>query len=256
MKSRSSSSSCCSAVAYFRVVGAVKSVVAIANVGAAIDQIARTTLRKVVGHHTLDQTLSETDKINLGIRTILDVTTIDWGVEVTLVELKDIQLPDTMAAALGQASDIMMAHPLAMQLRNLQSLVESGVDKNTTVVFPAPLMTTIAELGAILAGRREPATARHRRTHPAACSRRQRNGRGLAASTARHGIRTGTPCRPPRRGTRRHMARGLCDKWCSSGGEPHGQREYEGGAPPAHGCARSGLFRPRRRDMIPAGSSV
>jgi len=267
-----------SAVAYFRVVDAVKSVVAIANVGAAIDQIARTTLRKVVGHHTLDQTLSETDKINLGIRTIFDFTTVDWGVEVTLVELKDIQLPDTMdramakqaeaeretrakiinaetesmAAALGQASDIMMAHPLALQLRNLQSLVESGVDKNTT----APLMTTIAELGAILARRREPAAARHRRTHPAACSRRQRNGRGLAASTARHGIRTGTPCPPPGRGTRRHMARGLCDKWCSSGGEPHGQREYEGGAPPAHGCARGGLFRPRRRDMIPAGSSV
>jgi hypothetical protein len=56
------------------------------------------------------------------------------------------------AAALGDASDIMMAHPLALQLRNLQSLVEIGVDKNTTVVFPAPLMTTIAELGSFLAG--------------------------------------------------------------------------------------------------------
>jgi hypothetical protein len=100
-------------------------------------------------------------------------------VEVTLVELKDIQLPDSMkramarqaeaerekrakiinaegeslaAAALGEASDTMMAHPLALQLRNLQSLVEIGVDKNTTVVFPAPLMTTIAELGSFLAG--------------------------------------------------------------------------------------------------------
>jgi regulator of protease activity HflC (stomatin/prohibitin superfamily) len=167
-----------SAVAYFRVVDAVKSVVAIENVYTAIDQIAQTTLRKVVGQHTLDQTLSETDKINLDIRKILDVTTVDWGVEVTLVELKDIQLPDSMkramarqaeaerekrakiinaegesmaAAALGDASDIMMAHPLALQLRNLQSLVEIGVDKNTTVVFPAPLMTTIAELGTFLA---------------------------------------------------------------------------------------------------------
>jgi len=100
------------------------------------------------------------------------------------VELKDIQLPDTMkramarqaeaerekrakiinaegeslaAAALGEASDTMMAHPLALQLRNLQSLVEIGVDKNTTVVFPAPLMTTIAELGSFLA--REQAAA-------------------------------------------------------------------------------------------------
>jgi regulator of protease activity HflC (stomatin/prohibitin superfamily) len=167
-----------SAVAYFKVVDAVKSVVAIENVYSAIDQIAQTTLRKVVGQHTLDQTLSETDKINLDIRAILDVTTVDWGIEVTLVELKDIQLPESMkramarqaeaerekrakiinaegeslaAAALGEASDTMMAHPLALQLRNLQTLVELGVDKNTTVVFPAPLMTTIAELGTFLA---------------------------------------------------------------------------------------------------------
>jgi regulator of protease activity HflC (stomatin/prohibitin superfamily) len=167
-----------SAVAYFRVIDAVKSVVAIENVRAAIDQIAQTTLRKVVGQHTLDQTLSETDRINLNIREILDVTTLGWGVEVSLVELKDIQLPESMkramarqaeaerekrakiisaegesmaAAALGDASDTMMAHPLALQLRNLQSLVEIGVDKNTTVVFPAPLMTTIAELGTFLA---------------------------------------------------------------------------------------------------------
>ena len=167
-----------SAVAYYRVVDAVKSVVAIENVRAAIDQIAQTTLRKVVGQHTLDETLSETDRINLDIREILDVTTVEWGVEVTLVELKDIQLPDSMkramarqaeaerekrakiinaegesmaAAALGDASDIMMAHPLALQLRNLQSLVEIGVDKNTTVVFPAPIMTTIAELGSFMA---------------------------------------------------------------------------------------------------------
>ncbi|MFI6977672.1 slipin family protein [Embleya sp. NPDC050154] len=173
-----------SAVAYFRVVDAVKSVVAIENVHAAIDQIAQTTLRKVVGRHTLDDTLSETDTINLDIRRILDVTTAEWGVQVTLVELKDIQLPETMkramakqaeaerekrakiinaegeslaAAALGDASDTMTAHPLALQLRNLQSLVELGVDKNTTVVFPAPLMSTIAELGSFIA--RETAAA-------------------------------------------------------------------------------------------------
>src|ERR1035441_5722983 len=173
-----------SAVAYVRVVDAVKSVVAIESVDAAIDQIAQTTLRKVVGQHTLDETLSETDRINLDIREILDRTTADWGVEVTLVELKDIQLPDSMkramarqaeaerekrakiinaegeslaAAALGDASDTMMAHPLALQLRNLQSLVEIGVDKNTTVVFPAPVMTTISELGSFLA--REAAAA-------------------------------------------------------------------------------------------------
>ncbi len=94
-----------SAVAYFRVVDAVKSVVAIENVYSAIDQIAQTTLRKVVGQHTLDQTLSEADKINLDIRKILDVTTVDWGVEVTLVELKDIQLPDSMKRAMARQAE-------------------------------------------------------------------------------------------------------------------------------------------------------
>jgi regulator of protease activity HflC (stomatin/prohibitin superfamily) len=180
-----------SAVAYFRVVDATKSVVAIENVRAAIDQIAQTTLRKVVGQHTLDETLAETDRINDDIRQILDVTTVAWGVEVTLVELKDIQLPEGMkramakqaeaerekrakiinaegeslaAAALGAASDVMMAHPLALQLRNLQSIVEIGVDKNTTVVFPAPLMSTIGELGNFLAT--EAASARSHSADP------------------------------------------------------------------------------------------
>jgi regulator of protease activity HflC (stomatin/prohibitin superfamily) len=164
-------------VAYFRVVDAARSVVAIENVSSAIGQIAQTTLRNVVGQHSLDQALCETDVINVNIREILDRATAEWGVVVTLVELKDIQLPDTMkramakeaeaerekrakiiaaegeaaaAAALGDAADTMMAHPVALQLRNLQSLVEIGVDKNTTVVFPAPLMSTITDLGVFL----------------------------------------------------------------------------------------------------------
>jgi regulator of protease activity HflC (stomatin/prohibitin superfamily) len=202
-----------SAVAYFRVVDAVKAVVAIENVYAAIDQIAQTTLRKVVGQHTLDETLSETDRINVDIREILDITTVAWGVEVTLVELKDIQLPDSMkramarqaeaerekrakiisaegeslaAAALGDASDTMMAHPLALQLRNLQSLVEIGVDKNTTVVFPAPLMTTIAELGAFLA--RESASASANARVP---STPTTDGKDLEAATPNGGPHLG-----------------------------------------------------------------
>ena len=165
------------AVAYFRVIDAQKAVVVIENVNAAIDQIAQTTLRNVVGQHSLDEVLAQTEKINGSIRQILDTTTLEWGVEVTLVELKDIRLPDTMkramareaeaerekrakiiaaegearaAAALGEASDTMMAHPLALQLRNLQTLLELGVEKNTTIVFPAPLMTAIGELTAFL----------------------------------------------------------------------------------------------------------
>jgi regulator of protease activity HflC (stomatin/prohibitin superfamily) len=166
-----------SAVAYYRVDDAVRSVVAIENVSAAINQIAQTTLRAVVGRHSLDETLSETDTINQNIREILDVQTEEWGVKVTTVELKDIQLPESMqramarqaeaerekrakiiaaegealaAGELGRASDVMMAHPLALQLRNLQTMVEIGVDKNSTIVFPAPLMSTIGELGAFL----------------------------------------------------------------------------------------------------------
>src|ERR1700680_3933520 len=177
-----------SAVAYFKIVDAVKSVIAIENVAAAINQIAQTTLRKVVGQHTLDETLAETDKINMTIRQFLDVATADWGVLVTLVELKDIQLPDSMKRAmarqaeaeretrakiiaaegealaadqLGVAADIMMAHPVALQLRNLQTLVEIGVDKNTTVVFPSPVMSTIEELGSFMA-REKGATVRDR----------------------------------------------------------------------------------------------
>jgi regulator of protease activity HflC (stomatin/prohibitin superfamily) len=173
-----------SAVAYYRVEDAVRSIVAIENVSAAISQIAQTTLRAVVGRHTLDETLSETDEINDNIREILDVQTEEWGVKVTVVELKDIQLPDTMqramarqaeaerekrakiiaaegealaAGELGRASDEMMAHPLALQLRNLQTMVEIGVDKNSTIMFPAPLMSTVEEIGTFL--RREAAAA-------------------------------------------------------------------------------------------------
>jgi regulator of protease activity HflC (stomatin/prohibitin superfamily) len=165
------------AVAYYRVADPVASVVAIENAESAISQIAQTTLRAVVGRHTLDETLSETEAINKNIREILDVQTEEWGVKVTVVELRDIQLPATMqramarqaeaerekrakiiaaegesaaAGELANASDVMMDHPLALQLRNLQTLVEIAVDKNSTVVFPAPLMSTIQELGAFL----------------------------------------------------------------------------------------------------------
>jgi len=166
-----------SAVAYYRVADPIRSVVAIENVAAAINQIAQTTLRAVVGRHSLDETLSETERINQNIREILDVQTEEWGVQVTLVELKDIQLPEGMkramareaeaerekrakiiaaqgeaqaAGELANAADVMMAHPLALQLRNLQTLVEISVDKNSTVIFPAPLMSTIQELGTFL----------------------------------------------------------------------------------------------------------
>ena len=173
-----------SAVAYYRVTDAVKSVVAIEDVDAAINQIAQTTLRKVVGQHMLDDILAETERINAQIAEILDPLTQDWGIAVTLVELKDIQLPDAMKRAmarqaeaerekrakiiaaegellavdaLSRTADIMAAHPVSLQLRTLQTLAEIAVDKNSTVVFPSPLMSTIQEIGGFLARERESA---------------------------------------------------------------------------------------------------
>ncbi len=162
-----------SAVAYYRVEDPVKAVVAIENVGAAINQIAQTTLRKVVGQHALDEILAETDRINASIPQLLDPLTKQWGVLVTLVEFKDIQLPETMKRAtarqaeaerekrakiiaaegellaldaLSQPASIMEAHPVALQLRPLQTLTEIAVDKNSTAIFPAPLMTAIQDM--------------------------------------------------------------------------------------------------------------
>lgn len=166
-----------SGVAYYRVVDPVKSVIAIENVAAAIHEIAQTTLRAVVGQHMLDEMLSETERVNLSLREMIDIQTEAWGAVVTLVEVKDIQMPEGMkramarqaeaerekrakiiaaegealaAGELGRASDIMTEHPLALQLRNLQTLVEISVDKNSTVIFPAPLMSAISDISAFL----------------------------------------------------------------------------------------------------------
>jgi len=170
-----------SGVAYYRIVDPVRSVIAIENVAAAIFEIAQTTLRAVVGQHMLDETLSETERVNVSLREILDRQTEEWGVVVALVEVKDIQLPEGMkramarqaeaerekrakiiaaegealaAGELGRASDVMEAHPLALQLRNLQTLVEISVDKNSTVIFPAPLMSAVSDIAAFLSRER------------------------------------------------------------------------------------------------------
>ncbi len=166
-----------SAVAYYRVVDPVQAVIAIEDVTSAIDYIAQATLRAVIGQHTLDSTLTNTEELNKHIRDILDVQTEPWGVIVTLVELKNIQLPEAMkramakeaeaerekrakiisahgealaATELAHASDIMMQHPIALQLRNLQTLVEISVDHNSTIIFPAPLMSAVTDLVSFL----------------------------------------------------------------------------------------------------------
>jgi len=167
-----------SAVAYYRIVDVVKSIVAIQDVQAAIDQIAQTSLRNIVGKFQLDEILSERETINAEITKILDSFTESWGVVVSSVEIKDIQLPDDMQRAiakqaeaerekrakiisaegeflsaqkLADTADIMMAHPIALQLRNLQTLAEIATEKNSTIIFPAQLMGTIADIHRFLA---------------------------------------------------------------------------------------------------------
>jgi len=165
------------AVAYYRRVDPVKSIVEIENVHAAINQIAQTTVRNVVGQSMLDQVLSETEKINESIKDLLDRTTERWGVLVEFVELKDIELPQTMqramarqaeaerekrakiiaaegealsAGRLAEAADVIAAHPIALQLRNLQILSEIAVEKNSTIVFPAQFMDSVRALSSFV----------------------------------------------------------------------------------------------------------
>jgi regulator of protease activity HflC (stomatin/prohibitin superfamily) len=167
-----------SAVAYFKIVDAVKSIVAIQDVYAAIDQIAQTSLRNIVGKFQLDEILSERLTINAEITKILDAFTETWGVVVSSVEIKDIELPDNMQRAiakqaeaerekrakiiaaegeflsaqkLADTADIMMEHPIALQLRNLQTLAEIAVEKNSTIVFPAQFMGTVSDIKHFLA---------------------------------------------------------------------------------------------------------
>lgn len=159
-----------SAVAYYQVVDPIKSVVEIQSVVNAIYQIAQTTVRNVVGQSALDEVLSETTAINEKIKVVLEAATAKWGILVSTVEVKDIQLPDTMqramakqaeaerekrakviaaegeqlsAAKLGEAADIIAAHPIALQLRNLQVLSDIAVEKNSTIVFPSQFMDTM-----------------------------------------------------------------------------------------------------------------
>jgi len=167
------------AVAYYHVVDPVKATIAIENVYDAVNQISQTTVRNVVGQFQLDQLLSQTSDINLQIKDVIDGHTEPWGVQVTAVEIKDITLPDNMqramakeaeaererrakivaaegefqaAVKLGEAADLMAAHPVALQLRTLQTMAEISVEKNSTIIFPAQFMTTVSEAISMIKG--------------------------------------------------------------------------------------------------------
>jgi len=165
------------AVAYYHISDPEKAVIAIENVYNAINQISQTTVRNVVGRFSLDQLLSQTADINEQIKNVIDAHTEPWGTQVTAVEIKDITLPDNMqramakeaeaererrakivaaegefqaAVKLGEAADIITAHPVALQLRTLQTMAEIATEKNSTIIFPAQFMTTVQEALAVL----------------------------------------------------------------------------------------------------------
>jgi regulator of protease activity HflC (stomatin/prohibitin superfamily) len=165
------------AVAYYHISDPEKAVIVIENVYNAINQISQTTVRNVVGRFSLDQLLSDTAGINLQIKNVIDGHTGPWGTQVTAVEIKDIVLPENMqramakeaeaererrakivaaegeyqaAVKLGQAADIITQHPVALQLRTLQTMAEISVEKNSTIIFPAQFMTSVHEAFGLL----------------------------------------------------------------------------------------------------------
>jgi regulator of protease activity HflC (stomatin/prohibitin superfamily) len=154
------------AVTYFRVIDPNKAIVEVENFLLATSQIAQTTLRSVLGKAELDQLLAERERLNEDLQTIIDEQTEPWGVKVTTVEIKDVEIPDQMQRAmarqaeaererrakiinsegeyqaaqkLADAADIISENPATLQLRYLQTLLEMGVNQNTTIVFPLPL---------------------------------------------------------------------------------------------------------------------
>lgn len=173
-----------SAVVYFRVVEPRLAVTAVANFLYATSQLSQTTLRSVLGEVDLDDLLSKRDELNVRLQAILDEHTSPWGVKVTLVSVKQVDLPDQMIRAIGRqaeaererrakiihaegeytaseklamAAEIIQRQPAAIQLRYLQTLVEIGTEKNTTIVFPLPIDILNSLDRALGGGKREEA---------------------------------------------------------------------------------------------------
>ena len=164
------------AVVYFRVVDPTKAIIEVTNFLYATSQVSQTTLRSVLGEAELDELLSQREKLNLRLQSVLDLHTGPWGVKVTVVEVKQVDLPDQMIRAiarqaeaererrakvihaegeymaaekLAMAAQVIQREPAALQLRYLQTLLEIGSEKNTTIVFPLPI-DIIASLGRAL----------------------------------------------------------------------------------------------------------
>jgi regulator of protease activity HflC (stomatin/prohibitin superfamily) len=163
------------AVAYFRIVDPKSAIVQIENFMVATSQIAQTTLRSVLGQHVLDELLSEREKINAILQGIIDESTAPWGVKVSIVEVKDVEIPSSMQRAMARqaeaererrakiinaegefqaaerlkdAAAVISEQPVSLQLRYLQTLLELGSSQSTTIVFPADLVRPFLERAA------------------------------------------------------------------------------------------------------------
>jgi regulator of protease activity HflC (stomatin/prohibitin superfamily) len=175
------------AVVYFRVLDPNAAVVNVADYIRATSQISQTTLRSILGQSSLDELLSEREQINLQLQQIIDDQTEPWGVKVSVVEVKDVELPQSMQRAmarqaeaerekrakiihaegefqasqqLAEAAEVINQNPVTIQLRYLQTLTEIGVEKNTTIVFPLPIELMGAMIGALTGNERSPSTQR------------------------------------------------------------------------------------------------
>jgi regulator of protease activity HflC (stomatin/prohibitin superfamily) len=160
------------AVAYFRIVAPKDAIVQIENFMVATSQIAQTTLRSVLGQHVLDELLSEREKINGILQGIIDESTAPWGIKVSIVEVKDVEIPSSMQRAMARqaeaererrakiinaegefqaaerlkdAAAVIGEQPVALQLRYLQTLLELGSSQSTTIVFPVDLIRPFLE---------------------------------------------------------------------------------------------------------------
>jgi regulator of protease activity HflC (stomatin/prohibitin superfamily) len=154
------------AVTYFRILDPKSAIVEVENFMVATSQVAQTTLRSVLGQHVLDELLSEREKINTILQGIIDEATAPWGIKVSIVEVKDVEIPGDMQRAMARQAEaererrakvinaegefqaaerlkdaalVMAEHPIALQLRYLQTLLEIGSTNSSTIVFPAPI---------------------------------------------------------------------------------------------------------------------
>ena len=276
------------AVAYFRIVDPKAAIVQIENYMVATSQIAQTTLRSVLGQHSLDELLSEREKINAILQGIIDEQTAPWGIKVSIVEVKDVEIPQGMQRAMArqaeaererrakvinaegefQASErlkdaalVIEEHPVALQLRYLQTLLELGSSQSTTIVFPAPIdiissfLPKNRQTGLAGVLRRDPVAGRWVAIAPARAARpggaATRRGRARELPLLRRARRPDAAGDAPARRRPDRMGRARRAEPLPGARAAGGRRPRAGAQPLARGARRRDA-RPGRRGLAAA----